>query len=152
MSYKQFEFPAPATLAIPATNRGNSAVKGPQSSQSSQSSHPQGENLEKSRPTLKLIQGNPFKGGLTRSELIQEWVRQARDLSMWPLPDDMEFLQKQLSMKPPEVVRKLLDEYTNVWLEQMAREDLPVHQRCNKGRHAANTWLRTMTEKESPRR
>ena len=58
-----------------------------------------------------------------------------------PLPEDMNFLLELLPIKAGPR-RELVEGYRERWLQVMATEPL-AHKKQNRGRVAANTWLRT---------
>ncbi len=57
------------------------------------------------------------------------------------LHDDLLYLKKLLAGMLFSNRSRLLAEYRQLWVDVMANEPL-VHQRQNKGRFAANTWVR----------
>lgn len=59
------------------------------------------------------------------------------------LREDATWLSRLLSGLPPGEVVGLLDGYALAWLEGMDAEPTP-HRKQNKGRRAANTWLRRL--------
>ena len=58
-----------------------------------------------------------------------------------PTRDDIDFLIKWLPKHSPRARDALLADYRGIWIEAMKRERV-VHKKQNKGRFAANNWLR----------
>lgn len=65
------------------------------------------------------------------------------NLSHLPLTgDDKRWLQRILSTKPVKQRKELLDSYATIFEREIANNDYPEHQRDNKARTKANTWIR----------
>lgn len=63
------------------------------------------------------------------------------DLGLALLPEDRRFIEKILAGQPPQIIDAALEDYKKVW--QSACDAEPhEHKKDNKGRRAANTFLR----------
>lgn len=61
------------------------------------------------------------------------------------LNDDKKWLEKLLTNVPAEKLSFLLNEYEHKWHEGV-RNEVDEHKKQNKGRYAANSWIREKIE------
>lgn len=61
------------------------------------------------------------------------------------LKKDIDFIKSCISKIPSQDVRSALIQYANIWLKTMHNTDI-VYQKQNRGRYAANVYLRELTE------
>lgn len=74
----------------------------------------------------------------------------APDLPVGSMADDLAYIVKRLGelRLQPQAAQRVRLGYANVWTAAAEAEPLP-HRRDNRGRYAANTWLRLLTREEA---
>lgn len=62
--------------------------------------------------------------------------------------DDIKFIKAQVAGLNPAIRKQILTQYVDIWIEAMETEPI-AHKRQNKGRRAANNYLRLSTHQKN---